>query len=180
MLVFLMRLILLAVFSVLISSTNAEEFVTLMAPATPVNSFSESVILKAGDCSRILYTGYDTEGVTSSGVTVEVTIGQSVFGYPLSGATATLVIAGPATLRLKKNSPFSPAAGLVTLGITRALTAENAVPSNAVVIPNDATGQFQVILESSTDMITWTAALPGTYGGSTEKRFFRTRIQRTP
>jgi hypothetical protein len=49
-------------------------------------------------------------------------------------------------------------------------------PSNAAVIPVDANGTFTVILESSTDLITWTAANPGDYSGNTVKRFFRTRI----
>ena len=33
-------------------------------------------------------------------------------------------------------------------------------------------------MESSTDMVTWTEALPGTYGTDTEKRFFRLRAVR--
>ena len=48
-------------------------------------------------------------------------------------------------------------------------------PTSAVVIPTDATGSVNVILESSTDLVTWTAANPGTYGASTTKRFFRVR-----
>jgi hypothetical protein len=55
---------------------------------------------------------------------------------------------------------------------------ENVIPANAVVIPEDAGGQFQVILESSTDLVNWQAANPGNYGGSTQRRFFRTRIVR--
>jgi len=49
------------------------------------------------------------------------------------------------------------------------------IPTSAVVIPTDATGPVNVILESSTDLVTWTAANPGTYGASTTKRFFRVR-----
>jgi hypothetical protein len=49
------------------------------------------------------------------------------------------------------------------------------VPSNTVVIPADASGTVNIILESSTDLVTWTAALPGSYGSSTSKRFFRVR-----
>jgi hypothetical protein len=48
-------------------------------------------------------------------------------------------------------------------------------PTSAVVIPTDATGPVNVILESSTDLVTWTQANPGTYGASTSKRFFRVR-----
>ncbi|MCW0220636.1 MAG: hypothetical protein OJI67_20080, partial [Prosthecobacter sp.] len=54
------------------------------------------------------------------------------------------------------------------------------VPSTAVVIPNDAEGQFEVILESSIDMIIWTPAMPGTYASNNPNRFFRTRIVKKP
>jgi hypothetical protein len=51
--------------------------------------------------------------------------------------------------------------------------------SNAVVIPEDASGPVEIIMESSTDLINWTMANPGNYGSSTEKRFFRLRaVQR--
>jgi hypothetical protein len=50
------------------------------------------------------------------------------------------------------------------------------LPSNSVVIPSDANGNVRVVLESSVDMVNWTEALPGTYGASTAKRFFRIRV----
>lgn len=49
------------------------------------------------------------------------------------------------------------------------------VPSASVVVPANATGDVDVLLEQSTDMITWTQCLPGTYNASTQKRFFRVR-----
>ncbi len=52
------------------------------------------------------------------------------------------------------------------------------IPSNAVVIPADAGGPVRVLLESSTDLITWNSAEPGTYGTSTTNRFFRVRTVR--
>lgn len=48
-------------------------------------------------------------------------------------------------------------------------------PSSSVVVPSNATGDVDVLLEQSTDMITWTQCLPGTYNASTQKRFFRVR-----
>ncbi len=53
--------------------------------------------------------------------------------------------------------------------------AGSSLPSNTVVIPADAAGNVNIILESSTDLVTWTAATPGSYGSSTSKRFFRIR-----
>ena len=67
---------------------------------------------------------------------------------------------------------------LISLKITP-LPTETITPSNTVVIPDIANGQFQVILESSTDLVTWTEALPGNYGAQNEKRFFRLRVTQT-
>ncbi|MGK0184420.1 MAG: hypothetical protein ACI9R3_000186 [Verrucomicrobiales bacterium] len=45
-----------------------------------------------------------------------------------------------------------------------------------VVIPEDANGDVEIILESSKDLINWTAANPGTYNSeTTDQRFFRVR-----
>ena len=54
-------------------------------------------------------------------------------------------------------------------------TVSGQAPSNAVVIPENAAGPISIILESSTDLVTWTAAMLGSYGSSTSKRFFRVR-----
>ncbi|MEM9479762.1 MAG: hypothetical protein AAGA58_08930 [Verrucomicrobiota bacterium] len=51
------------------------------------------------------------------------------------------------------------------------------IPKCAVVIPSDATGNVEIKLESSIDMVNWTAALPGLYGASTDNRFFRVRAE---
>jgi hypothetical protein len=49
-------------------------------------------------------------------------------------------------------------------------------PADAIVIPASATGNVQIILESSPDLVNWTAANPGTYGASAgTNRFFRVR-----
>lgn len=93
-------------------------------------------------------------------------------------------IAGPAELPVFLPSYYRypyPHVSLTTLKITRSVPAATAmVPSPSVVIPNDAEGQFEVILESSIDMITWTSALPGTYDGRNPNRFFRARIVKKP
>jgi len=49
------------------------------------------------------------------------------------------------------------------------------ISSTSVVVPSNATADVDVLLEQSTDMITWTQCLPGTYNASTQKRFFRVR-----
>jgi hypothetical protein len=57
----------------------------------------------------------------------------------------------------------------------------NYVPADAIVIPASATGNVQIILESSPDLVNWTAANPGIYGPSeATNRFFRVRAQMSP
>jgi hypothetical protein len=65
---------------------------------------------------------------------------------------------------------------LITYRLTDTTSGLSAAgPSNTVVIPEDVAGPVSIILESSTDLVTWTAANPGMYGSSTAKRFFRLR-----
>lgn len=79
-------------------------------------------------------------------------------GY-YSGASATFKIETPATTTVISNY----------------------VPADAIVIPASATGNAQIILESSPDLVNWTAANPGTYGPSAgTNRFFRVRAAMTP
>ncbi len=80
---------------------------------------------------------------------------------------------GPLTLTISVNGGIS-AFHAVNYKITNS-TAVYASPSNAVVIPTNATGNVQIILESSTDLINWSAANPGTYSPTTANRFFRVR-----
>ena len=47
----------------------------------------------------------------------------------------------------------------------------------ATVIPENSSGNVDIILEQSTDLINWTAVNPGTFPPSTAKRFFRVRSQ---
>jgi len=49
------------------------------------------------------------------------------------------------------------------------------IPANAVVIPSDANGPVQIIMESSSDLVNWVSSLPGTYGSQYSNRFFRVR-----
>ena len=55
------------------------------------------------------------------------------------------------------------------------LSGPSLLPSNSIVIPDNTIGTVTVILESSTDLVNWTAALPGDYSNTTSKRFFRIR-----
>jgi hypothetical protein len=89
------------------------------------------------------------------------------------------IIVGPATLHLVSSrwNPGVPETQAPVMLIYRVTTetGPNPTPSNTVVIPSDAAGPVEIILESSVDLVNWTRAEPGEYGASTEKRFFRLR-----
>jgi hypothetical protein len=80
--------------------------------------------------------------------------------------------AGPGTFRMGRIGYQAVA----TVNVVRSTPTTQL--ASTVVIPDDGGGPVQIILESSTDLITWTAANPGTYGTTSQKRFFRLRAVR--
>lgn len=80
---------------------------------------------------------------------------------------------GPLEIQVWANAA-SESKAYAVLKITEP-TSEEVIPKNCVVIPADAAGPVEIILESSQDLITWTPAAPGTYGKGHGKRFFRVR-----
>jgi len=99
------------------------------------------------------------------------------------GSELGLVFKGPLTIAPYDypNNPQFP--GVVTLRISDASLFErgtsNHHPSTAAVIPAQASGDYDVILESSADMISWSPVNPGSYGGTDAAQFFRVRIVET-
>lgn len=75
-------------------------------------------------------------------------------------------------------TPFPVTDAVFIFDIKETSSAEgssSSISTSSVVVPSNATGDVDVLLEQSTDLITWTQCLPGTYNASTQKRFFRVR-----
>lgn len=85
---------------------------------------------------------------------------------------------GPASVLIHASGGVNSRA-IVAFKFTQ-ITEYNFIPNNTVVIPTDATGTVNIILESSEDLVSWTAANPGAYGSTTSKRFFRVRAMANP
>jgi hypothetical protein len=88
------------------------------------------------------------------------------------------VIVGPAEIKfLKKIDYNNDYAVALTYDLQKTTTSSSSpsLPSNTVVIPTDASGPVEIVMESSKDLVNWTRAEPGTYGTDTPKRFFRIR-----
>jgi len=89
------------------------------------------------------------------------------------------VIAGPATVQLIWEEAVDDMDidenGITVCTVEVASKEPTTTPTGAVVIPADSAGPVEIVLESSADLITWTAAQPGIYGSTAERRFFRVR-----
>jgi hypothetical protein len=98
---------------------------------------------------------------------------------------APLIIEGPTDLSLQfllGSDPGANAFANVVILLKdkvsgSSLTYPDHIPRNTVVIPTDANGLVDIILESSTDLVNWTPALTGQYGASDSNRFFRIRAE---
>jgi len=136
--------------------------------------YSQTIHVAADEYFRVLYVvnaGLGEFLVAFEGES------EAVYGtedYSAVGGPTKLTLKGPLTVRTH---------GPVTIATIEVLkSAPASTPqriSNAVVIPSDAAGPVEIILESSQDLISWLPALPGTYGGSTSNRFFRVRAEMT-
>jgi len=143
----------------------------------------------AGDLTTVLIGENNTPGIiVPDGKVLEIESYKGDFTYYIPGATevrynvqsgvvlnqnymiGTQRFSGPGVLNY-----YSSNGALVTYRLKDNISSTTTTPTSAVVIPTDATGPVNIILESSTDLVTWTAANPGTYGASTTKRFFRVR-----
>jgi len=187
MLMFRLPHIALAAFLILLQAEWLRaENLTLSATATNGGTgVSLVVTLSSNDLAQVLHTklesnnGSDASDVYSK---LLVTVEGSTYRYTASSISNPAIglptIAGPATIQLSVTIPAgaNSVKALCTLKITRA--ADEIRPSTAVVVPADSAGPVNIILESSVDLITWTPALPGSYGSTTQKRFFRVRAER--
>ena len=59
--------------------------------------------------------------------------------------------------------------------LTPSTNSVTTTPVNSVVIPSDAKGNVQIVLESSSDMVNWIPSQAGTYGNTYSNRFFRVK-----
>ena len=151
----------------------------------------QSTTLQLGETALITFVGgaFQTTPITyqpSGGATTSMDL-RYTGAVPYNTAQANtsacpdaqspIPLVGPATITVVAGVANRILGMKVVKTVTAAAQSNDqaGTPSNAVVIPADATGPVQVVLESSTDLITWTGATPGSYGTSTTKRFFRVR-----
>jgi hypothetical protein len=135
-----------------------------------INSFISSDAGSAGSATISFNNGLKTQiGSYYYGLNRDSTGGSGALSMAFTG---NAVFTGVTNISVVTAS--SKAVAALTFTITTP-TVQSYIPANAVVIPTDATGPVQIILESSSDLMNWTSSLPGTYGSTYTNRFFRVR-----
>lgn len=145
--------------------------ITVVGTSGGVYGVINSLTLSNGQLAKLVTVAVPANDVNSR---ITVTFGTNTnpaMSYSGGGWSGSpIVLVGPATIA---------ASGYGFCTVELCIPCASFVPSTAVAIPADSGGPVNIILESSADLITWTAALPGTYGTSTKNRFFRVRALRT-
>lgn len=168
---------------ILVGCGSRADTVTLTAS----NLLSSSFDVPSNVVAQVIHSSLSatTGGSSTGGYAIKVVINGQTETYGQSSTApyqvANLpIIVGPATITLANtyNSAQNISLAICTIQTSPASSTLPASPSTAVVIPNDNGGPVTIVLESSTDLINWTAALPGTYGTTSSNRFFRVRATR--
>jgi hypothetical protein len=157
------------------------EDITLVATTTQpyATALSEIVTLNQGETAKLIFAN---GGSSPSTLFLVCTVASKTFelhSFLFSTADGwnkinPIAIAGPATI-VTRYAGAQEASAFATLSITRA-----GIASPPASIPQEAGTTWDVILESSSDLVNWTLANPGEYTGTGPKRFFRTRIVKKP
>jgi hypothetical protein len=120
-----------------------------------------------------------TPGYGNIGNTVQPIAGPAtvrIYIKPRSARSTTIAADKQYWGHLNSNTwDFQASEGYVTF---RIVGSEKEVSKKfATVIPENSSGNVDIILEQSTDLINWSAVNPGSFPPSTAKRFFRVRSQ---
>jgi hypothetical protein len=154
---------------------------SFQAAAQTVQYVTLTYTAASGNPNYSLQTNYyavqTNQVVSLVGITGGVCNYYSASGTAFSDSTVGHIYTGLTNVALmtQYNSGSSAETFQITTPPTAAIVT-NYVPADAVVIPASASGNVQIILESSPDLVNWTAAQPGIYGPSAAtNRFFRVR-----
>lgn len=179
--------VLLVVFFMRSIPAKADTLTMTVELMPDANTSAKTFTVPSNTVAQVLSAHCRTFGpYWQSSIILEVNGRTAGYAGSESGVVSNLppVLVGPAKITLSATwngswfPSFSNQLFLCTIQTTPATSSLSFTPSSSVVIPNDGGGPVTIILESSTDLISWTAANPGTYGTTSSNRFFRVRAQR--
>jgi hypothetical protein len=149
------------------------------------NGYSAYADIAEGEIATV--TIYGTTGVSSQSFLKyksDTVAERNYFINPAIGidpSTRSLPkFPGPCQLRTLYQGGGTSHAVLLVETEQNATTASSSSAKYATVIPENAKTNVSVILEQSTDLVTWSAVVPGDFAPSASKRFFRVRSANQP
>ncbi|MBI4324433.1 MAG: hypothetical protein HY674_04145 [Chloroflexi bacterium] len=147
----------------------------LLLLATSVTSLDAKVVMLIVNKNKpedqiTIGTNEVAEVIRGLGNGVTITKGSFSATYGDSNVYGIPTFAGPATIKLHGNPG--------EYCIIR-ITPQNFPPEKSVIIPKNSKGA-KIVMESSTDLVNWSAAMPGAYTNKTNNLFFRVRAERLP
>ena len=185
----------------IVSITSTATSTLTVANSTQTQTNSTQFVIPANVTAQIRHLheynfGYAAQGTTggsySGGGYLLIRFNNLNFRYTESAiatANSQPFVVGPATINLISSAtcstsgtggnPYNATAqdNMVCTIETNSVSTNivPVIPVNSVVIPSDATGPVQIMLESSSDLVNWISSQAGTYGSTYTNRFFRVR-----
>jgi hypothetical protein len=143
---------------------HAEEYKTLYAMTSDA-----SVDVLPTDLVEIVYSG------ATFGYNIEyrVQLENDSFLQAALNPGSPLKFTGIKSFKVFTQSSGKP---VVTLKITHTEELSKVGPTSVLVIPENSTGNYDVVVESSGDMTTWSPFVSQTVQSDAAKNFFRVRI----
>ncbi len=167
------------VFVLITVEALSADYVTLTAGGSQLPGI-QTYEVRSNIVAQIIYLSFPNQGSPKVFVNIPSTTNTIYYAQGLNNNISLEgsgpIFVGPATITLVATNNFSTSPWCTIT--TSPASGSSFTPSGSVVIPNDNGGPVTIILESSTDLVTWTAANPGTYGTTSSNRFFRIRAQR--
>jgi hypothetical protein len=132
---------------------------------------ADTLTLGEGESAKLTFRAHWAPSFPNTGdVLLQVQIAGKTFRLEGELGEGPFEISGPVAIKVLP-SELPNGITLATFAVTRV-----GIASEPACIPQEAGSNFNVILESSSDLVNWTPANPGSYPGLETKRFFRTRI----
>ena len=160
-----------AVEYVTLTPTNPEKTVLATDVVEVAAAFPVGINYRSSNVTMELTFADGT--VTSSSIGADLT--NSAGYYRRNNAIIGQKFTGLTQIRVKE-SPIKP---VITLKITSASEINAVTPSAVLVLPENSTGSYDVVIEASDDLVNWLPFFSQTVNSQTAKKFFRTRVVRS-
>jgi hypothetical protein len=156
----------------------------LLFPLFSLSVSAELILLADGDlgsgsASYLVPVGHvaTIESVALRGESARLRLGN--IELPEDSIHGTITVPAGLVVRVDADKSEDGSVAFAQLNVQAIGDGSRFLPSNTVVIPSNALGNVRIILESSSDLVNWSAADPGSYAvsGAADRRFFRVRAE---